>query len=213
MKAGELHFNWQGGKKSHRTGTVNSFTSRQVKPGSVCADCGSTDRLQAHHIQRVVDRPDLATDETNIQILCAPCHAIRHPESAALILRVGTFKPPVECVRCGILFLKKANRVKARNWCSRICYYADPHRKVRGGILSDHAANRKPVLNPRTRPNAPPSPRVAKVCEVCRTGFEVCGARKDKARYCSHACRLAGLNARWKAGHVSPSVPSQDTSG
>jgi len=41
-----------------------------------CVQCGSRNKLEVHHLQRVRDRPDLAFDLGNLRTLCRDCHAV-----------------------------------------------------------------------------------------------------------------------------------------
>ena len=43
-----------------------------------CRRCESNNKLELHHIQTVSDRPDLAYDRTNIEVLCYTCHRSHH---------------------------------------------------------------------------------------------------------------------------------------
>jgi thymidylate synthase (FAD) len=46
--------------------------------GQKCSECGSTEKLHCHHIETVKDRPDLAFDMENLQVLCSKCHNRHH---------------------------------------------------------------------------------------------------------------------------------------
>jgi hypothetical protein len=43
-----------------------------------CQECGSTDNLHAHHINRWIDAPELRIDIDNGLTLCQPCHQAVH---------------------------------------------------------------------------------------------------------------------------------------
>ena len=45
---------------------------------SSCSICGSTEKLELHHIKSICDYPELKYDETNIMIVCSTCHDIIH---------------------------------------------------------------------------------------------------------------------------------------
>jgi 5-methylcytosine-specific restriction endonuclease McrA len=47
------------------------------RAGYWCEQCGSTRRIQAHHIQRLVDGGSL-TDPRNLIVLCESCHHTEH---------------------------------------------------------------------------------------------------------------------------------------
>lgn len=57
----------------------------------ICQDCGGEGTLNAHHIERRYERPDLVDDIDNLVTLCVECHAKRHEEAgeedAARLLR------------------------------------------------------------------------------------------------------------------------------
>lgn len=43
-----------------------------------CNRCESNEKLELHHIQTVADRPDLAYEKSNIEVLCHGCHRKHH---------------------------------------------------------------------------------------------------------------------------------------
>ncbi|HEY8067074.1 MAG TPA: HNH endonuclease [Methylosinus sp.] len=45
------------------------------RDGFKCAQCGSRERLEVHHLRPVRERPDLAFDLVNLKTLCRACHA------------------------------------------------------------------------------------------------------------------------------------------
>ena len=53
-------------------------TSVLLRDGNSCVDCGSTQRLHAHHIKAWAKHKDLRYDVTNGQTLCAKCHQKHH---------------------------------------------------------------------------------------------------------------------------------------
>lgn len=57
------------------------------RDGHACVDCGSTERLQAHHVEHRSARPDLADDVENGITLCADCHAERHDSKVRGLIR------------------------------------------------------------------------------------------------------------------------------
>lgn len=44
------------------------------RDGWACTECGETERLEADHITRLSDAPELAFDLDNLQTLCDQCH-------------------------------------------------------------------------------------------------------------------------------------------
>ena len=75
---GADHPNWSGGKR-WRTFSSRSAIRDKIKEIGKCEECGSEDNLQGHHIVPHAERPDLASEPSNIQILCVSCHATKHP--------------------------------------------------------------------------------------------------------------------------------------
>lgn len=43
-----------------------------------CNRCSSTESLELHHVLTVAERPDLAYEPSNIEVLCKPCHDNHH---------------------------------------------------------------------------------------------------------------------------------------
>lgn len=43
-----------------------------------CNRCGTSERLELHHIETVAARPDLAREPSNIEVLCHKCHREHH---------------------------------------------------------------------------------------------------------------------------------------
>lgn len=82
--SGKNHPRWNGG--SNRTGST-TICNRIKKRIGKCKNCGCKDNLQIHHKIKVSERPDLAADENNIEILCVKCHAKEHPEYEGMLLR------------------------------------------------------------------------------------------------------------------------------
>ena len=62
------------------------YWKRAVKErdGNACRFCKSSERLEAHHIRQIKDRPDLALAIDNGITLCHECHLGAH---------VGRFNP------------------------------------------------------------------------------------------------------------------------
>ena len=53
------------------------YEVRQIiftRDGRVCAHCGSVERLQIDHIKPRSKFPELALEQTNLQVLCWPCN-------------------------------------------------------------------------------------------------------------------------------------------
>lgn len=111
---------------SHGKPRVDSKKDRDlfsaiIKDAGKCADCGATKNLHAHHILERHKRPDLRWEPTNIQVLCAPCHATRHPNIAAWILSRSVPKPPKPAKSCAECGSPLSHKRKTAIWCSRKC--------------------------------------------------------------------------------------------
>lgn len=61
-----------------------------------CQQCGSTQKLQAHHVKSWEDFPELRYDIDNGLTLCSDCHSRIH---GAKIIRTNTQK--ITCANCG----------------------------------------------------------------------------------------------------------------
>jgi 5-methylcytosine-specific restriction endonuclease McrA len=44
------------------------------RDGGICAQCGDDGDFELDHIEPIWRAPDRARDDTNLQILCTPCH-------------------------------------------------------------------------------------------------------------------------------------------
>ena len=123
---GENHPKWSGGDNRSGSHTKCNRIKRSV---GECQDCGSKENLNVHHIIKVSDRPDLVDDETNIEILCVKCHATRHPEYKAMILKIKDGKN-VNCTKCGKQIYKPQSRIKDKNYCNNLCRLSDQTTRV-----------------------------------------------------------------------------------
>lgn len=64
------------------------------RDGYACVRCGSADQLEADHVIRLEDRPDLALDVNNLQTLCNPCHVEKTREDLRnKLIRVTWLNP------------------------------------------------------------------------------------------------------------------------
>lgn len=59
--------------KTRRWAAVRKAAKR--RDGWKCVECGARGRLEVDHVKPIRDRPDLAYDLNNVQVLCVPCHA------------------------------------------------------------------------------------------------------------------------------------------
>ena len=65
-----------------RLGAKDRTWRRKVieRDGSLCVECGSNVRLQAHHFISVQQAPKLRYEVANGMCLCIYCHAKKHPK-------------------------------------------------------------------------------------------------------------------------------------
>lgn len=80
---GENNPNWRGAKVSkyarERTSFASKLWSKQVRErDGKCVECGSTERLHAHHIKPWRKFPELRYSIENGVTLCALCHQDKH---------------------------------------------------------------------------------------------------------------------------------------
>lgn len=114
---GKNHPNWKGGDE--RIGSV-AICRKLKKEIGKCQRCGSKDQLHAHHKIKVKERPDLACDPTNIEIICAKCHAKEHPEYRGMLLRKrsGSY---LNCQVCDKKFYVKKSKAARAKYCGMEC--------------------------------------------------------------------------------------------
>lgn len=78
--SGEFNWRWAGGSDDIRHSPEYKSWRKEVhQKRDDCAECGSTEMLQAHHIVPVSEDKSLATDIDNGTLLCWECHSSKHP--------------------------------------------------------------------------------------------------------------------------------------
>lgn len=79
---GPDNWNWKGGVRvdpeRNRYRSKQWVKSVKTRDGWKCVDCGSTEKLHAHHVKRWKHHPDLRYDIDNGKTLCHSCHEIAH---------------------------------------------------------------------------------------------------------------------------------------
>lgn len=72
---------WRGGKWKYKGRSWAAVAERVIERDRVCADCGTGERLIAHHLipQRFWLDLDRANELDNLLTLCSPCH-VKRPE-------------------------------------------------------------------------------------------------------------------------------------
>lgn len=76
---------WNTGRKA----------AQRMVPANACAECGSTEKLERHHI----DQNPMNNAPLNVVVLCSTCHHKQHPRLAL-----------VACSVCGQIFQPKRSR-------------------------------------------------------------------------------------------------------
>lgn len=118
---GANHPFWRGGK-SERTHVVRHTIKALIRQRGKCEECGAPDRLQGHHILGHADHEQVRADPKNIQVLCATCHAKRHPKFAQMIDRARPLSGVTkQCVECGAAYYKYKSAAEKSKWCSQPC--------------------------------------------------------------------------------------------
>lgn len=78
--AKEKHWNWQGGIRDIRRKLHETFEYRQwrkavlKRDNRICQICGSTKNIEADHIKRWKEHPELRHEVSNGRSLCRDCH-------------------------------------------------------------------------------------------------------------------------------------------
>lgn len=145
-RSGVKHPNWKGGT-SERDQSFKVW-SKEVKKrdGKKCVECGSIDKVQAHHKKDWSGHPDTRYLLENGETLCSVCHAKRHPKLANLINHelalTGEYK---KCEGCGKDYYVRPWKLKHTRWCSRKCR-RKMERKVCVGCGVEYEAKRYQLM-------------------------------------------------------------------
>lgn len=80
IPSGENHPQWKNLPPEKRAYNWLRYHREQIlnTHGNKCSRCGSTKKLCCHHIETVKNRPDLAFDFSNFEVLCSTCHTRHH---------------------------------------------------------------------------------------------------------------------------------------
>jgi exonuclease VII small subunit len=76
FKAGVSHYCWKGGNSldNHRVAEYRKWRRKLLRINPLCSGCGSTEKLQCHHIDFNSSNNILE----NGQVLCKTCHTNLH---------------------------------------------------------------------------------------------------------------------------------------
>lgn len=80
IPSGPDHPSWKDLPTEKRVYNWLKTNRRQIleEKGAVCVECGAAQKLHIHHIESVADRPDIAFEKSNLEVLCASCHTRHH---------------------------------------------------------------------------------------------------------------------------------------
>lgn len=165
-RSGSNHHNWRGGKAKGR-GMTRSLIKRAKREIGKCERCGSAENLQGHHKARFSENKELQSERSNIEVICAPCHAIEHPDLAPMICfpRFKTGKT-LNCTRCGKEYYRPLSAVPASKFCSMACTAAARTGTQRNGVVL--------------------------ICNYCRGSYYMMKSKAAESRFCSAECRFNG---------------------
>jgi hypothetical protein len=210
---GSKHPGWKGGI-AERSAAENAVVRRKVREIARCQRCGSTENLCGHHIEHYAKAPERRTDPSNIEVLCASCHALEHPEIKGLVsrpqLRSGRAIP---CAVCGKIRYKQPFELAAAKYCSRACTNKGRHIEPSGKEIACLVCGKLRYVPPvhfskakycslecsgvsRRADHTRGLPRsgVDIACIVCGKLRYVNQAMVGRAKFCSRAC--AGITRR-----------------
>lgn len=70
--------NCSGSAKARNTYSYRKWREKIIQRDKACVMCGSTEKLEAHHIKPFSEYPELRMDEGNGITLCEKCHKRLH---------------------------------------------------------------------------------------------------------------------------------------
>lgn len=186
-------------RKDTRKHSERKAIADAIKDAGKCQRCGTEDDLQGHHVIPRSKAPLFASLQSNIEVLCANCHAAEHPEWGAMIARprrrTGVM---LECRHCGKPFYVKRSRAKKVHHCSKKCGELARNKKAllhrlraceycgNGFITHPHPESRVAKCCSYKCAAAKRRTSRAVSCEQCGKEFTV--NRANPARFCSLAC-------------------------
>lgn len=86
LMSGPNHPFWKGGMAKRTWSSRNAIKNRINEVG-YCENCGTTEKLQGHHINSFSEYPEERANENNIKVLCLECHSKEHPKMKDFIIR------------------------------------------------------------------------------------------------------------------------------
>lgn len=189
-KRGENAYNWKGGVSRLNTSIRQMYENRvwmdaiKARDGA-CAECGSTDDLEAHHEPSLVslleqygirNRDDARAHADKLwsmdggRTLCSRCHDAAHGRRHRP--RAQRKTEFVKCEACGVHFTVKPSRRVAK-FCSRLCATAA-------------ACRRYGDKNPNWKGG-----QVRVQCRTCGGKYLVKPVRAAISKFCSRRCQHA----------------------
>ena len=190
MPSGSNHHNWKGGT-SKRTHADKKAVKRRVREIGECERCGSREQLHGHHKKSYANHPQLRVDPSNIEVLCASCHAEEHPELAPMLRRpIERTGSNIACIICDQERYVPPHKIKTAKFCSRACQMS--HLNATNGDKLKNGAMVK--------------------CEICDKPYYVPKHKLATTRFCSNECRSKSTSARMKGNTYASRRPSSSPS-
>ena len=204
------HPGWKGGI-TQRSSAEKAMVRAIVREVAHCQRCAATEKLHGHHVESHASAPERRLDPSNIMVLCAPCHALEHPEIHNLVTRpqIRTGKAFV-CLVCGKPSYKQPFEFAVAKYCSRKCTnigrtivpsgkeiacavcgklrYVSPVHFAKAKFCSLECSG-KSRQGDRTRGLSRSGAEIA--CNICGKARYVNQAMLSQAKYCSRTCASA----------------------
>jgi hypothetical protein len=100
---------WKGGV-TERTKEHKHWARLILERDKCCVECGSLNKLQAHHINHFSQSIESRLDLSNGVTLCIDCHANEHPELPRTFISRNATRSIKTCPICSIEFAPKKRK-------------------------------------------------------------------------------------------------------
>lgn len=162
--------------KNLRPSNKRALRKRIKERDRFCQDCASNRSLQVHHI----DGDPSNNDESNLILLCKPCHSDRHLKqgeinAAALILSNRVYAERVSKI-CPVCNKQFSPKLKRQVCCSKRCKGLRQGIELKGRKAWNNGINDQIVI-----------------CETCGEQFSRSKGRLDARsgpKFCSKPCQI-----------------------
>lgn len=125
LNSGENHPNWKGGISSRSWKAKKWERVVKKRDGYVCTVCSSKEGIQAHHIKRWEEYPELRYNISNGVTLCGQHHAKEHPGLEGMIEKGRKLSGNMNTCRfCGEKYYVVPYKIRISRFCSRKCLWA-----------------------------------------------------------------------------------------